>query len=504
MKSQYATLPPGHPLLWILLLVASVTQPIHAAAPTYGLHPGPRAGAASFFAGPVRIMPLGNSITQAHAGRNSYRRPLWHRLTGAGYGVDFVGSQKSNHNGLPAKPDFDLDHEGHWGWRADQLLASMGTWANTYRPNIVLMHAGSNDMFQGQDVTATINELSGLIDRLRAANPYVKILLAKLIPPTEWNGRLTRIKALNNAIPGLVSRKHTTQSPVILVDQTVGFNAYTDTYDGVHPNEAGERKMADRWYEALVRLLPAPTGNFTGYYNVLAKHSNKALDVAKASLSNGTRVQQWTNYASTNQQWSIQSVEPGYYKIIARHSGKALTVSATSWAVQQYDYQGREGQKWKIEPVGGGYYKLSNKASGRVLDVAGAYTHDGASILVWSYGGSANQLWRLQGVSAAGRTALAGMDLAGETPDEARTEKMLVSPNPTTGKTSLYFEVTNPGEVRLTLISTSGQVLRAFTQSVTAGDNEAALDLTHLPTGLYTLQLWKDKQLFLRKLVIAR
>jgi hypothetical protein len=48
------------------------------------------------------------------------------------------------------------------------------------------------------------------------------------------------------------------------------------------------------------------------------------------------------------------------------------------------------------------------------------------------------------------------------------------------------------------------QVLTTFTQSVAAGDNEAALDLTNLPTGLYTLQLWKDKQLFLQKLVIAR
>jgi len=499
MKNQYAPRTPGRPLLWLLLLVAWVTQPVAAAS--FRLHPGPPAGAAAFFAGPVRIMPLGNSITQAYAGRNSYRRPLWHRLTGAGYRVDFVGSQKNNHNGLPARPDFDLDHEGHWGWRADQLLASMGTWANAYRPNIVLMHAGSNDMFQGQDVTATIHELSQLIDRIRAANPYVKILLAKLILPTEWNGRLTRVKALNQAIPGLVSRKHTAQSPVILVDQTVGFNAYADTYDGVHPNAAGERKMADRWYEVLVRLLPAPAGTFTGYYNVLAKHSHKALDVAKASLSNGTRVQQWTNYSAPNQQWLIQSVEPGYHKIVARHSGKALTVSATSWAVQQYDYQGRDAQKWKIEPVGGGYYKLSNKASGRVLDVAGAYTHDGAGILVWSYGGSANQLWRLQSVRATGRTA---MDLAGAIPGEEKTEEILVSPNPTTGKTSLRFAVVHPQEVTFTLISTKGQILTTFTRSVAAGDNAAALDLTHLPAGLYTLQLWKDKRLFLRKLVIAR
>jgi hypothetical protein len=54
------------------------------------------------------------------------------------------------------------------------------------------------------------------------------------------------------------------------------------------------------------------------------------------------------------------------------------------------------------------------------------------------------------------------------------------------------------------LIGANGQILRTFTQSVAAGDNQAALDLTSLPAGLYTLQLWKDNQLFSRKLVIAR
>ena len=30
--------------------------------------------------GPVRILPLGDSITQANRSHNSYRRPLWHML----------------------------------------------------------------------------------------------------------------------------------------------------------------------------------------------------------------------------------------------------------------------------------------------------------------------------------------------------------------------------------------------------------------------------------------
>ncbi|WP_233635972.1 GDSL-type esterase/lipase family protein, partial [Hymenobacter setariae] len=200
-------------------------------------------------------MPLGNSITQGNTQHNSYRRALWFKLRNAGYNVDFVGSQHGNFGGAPPNPDFDMNSEGHWGWRADELLGSISSWATTYKPDIVLMHAGSNDMIQGQSVESTISEISQLIDRLRAANPNVKILLGQLIPTTlAANSNIT---ALNNALPGLASQKSTAQSSIIIVNQNAGFNAATDTFDGVHPTDGGEEKMATKWYQALQPLLTA-------------------------------------------------------------------------------------------------------------------------------------------------------------------------------------------------------------------------------------------------------
>ncbi len=463
---------------------------------------------AAFFAGATRIMPIGNSITQAYAGRNSYRRPLWHRLKNAGYSVDFVGSQSSNHNGGPANPDFDQNHEGHWGWRADQLLGGIGGWANTYRPDVVLMHVGSNDMFQGQSVSSTISELSQMIDRIRAANPYVKILLAKLIPPTEWNGRLSRINALNNAIPGLVAQKNTSRSPVILVDQTAGFYAHSDTYDGVHPNSSGESKMAARWYDALTRILikgtitapaPTPIAGFSGHYQLVAKHSNKAIDVAWASGSNGAKVQQWSYQGKANQQWSLQSTGDGYYKIVARHSGKVLTVSSTSAATQQYDYQGRDSQKWKVESVGSGYYKIYNKADRRALDVYKAYTYDGAIVQVWSYYGGSNQLWRIQSVSTSGRIAS----------DEDAPEEMeapadiTIFPNPAAGRTMVAFASEEEQEVTIQVVNAKGQEVAVVSQLAAQGENEVELSLAGLPRGLYTLRLLKGNGAVTKKLVVT-
>ena len=35
-----------------------------------------------------------------------------------------------------------------------------------------------------------------------------------------------------------------------------GFVPATDTYDGVHPNDNGNVKIANRWYPALSALIP--------------------------------------------------------------------------------------------------------------------------------------------------------------------------------------------------------------------------------------------------------
>src|SRR5687767_6860684 len=74
-----------------------------------------------------RIMTLGNSITQSNNSYKSYRYPLWKKLVDAKVSFDFVGSMRNQHRGNPVWPthnglSFDQDHEGHWGWRADEIL----------------------------------------------------------------------------------------------------------------------------------------------------------------------------------------------------------------------------------------------------------------------------------------------------------------------------------------------------------------------------------------------
>ena len=44
-----------------------------------------------------------------------------------------------------------------------------------------------------------------------------------------------------------------------MVDQWTGFSTATDTYDGVHPNAAGDQKISDRWFPALTAALGTTT-----------------------------------------------------------------------------------------------------------------------------------------------------------------------------------------------------------------------------------------------------
>lgn len=60
---------------------------------------------------------------------------------------------------------------------------------------------------------------------------------------------------LNNALGGWAQGLTTSQSPIIPVDQWTGFSTSSDTSDGVHPNNNGNTKIANRWFQTLVTLV---------------------------------------------------------------------------------------------------------------------------------------------------------------------------------------------------------------------------------------------------------
>ncbi|GIF65036.1 hypothetical protein Ais01nite_30710 [Asanoa ishikariensis] len=232
-------------------------------------------GAAFFFAAPassvalapVRVMPLGDSITGSPG---CWRSVLWNRLQSSGYtNVDFVGTLGPQGCGQA----HDGDNEGHGGFLATNVANQnqLVGWLAATRPDVVLMHFGTNDVWSNIPPATILAAYGKLVDQMRASNPAMRVLVAKIIPmaPSSCADCGARVVALNNAVPAWAASKTTAASPVVVVDQWTGFNTSSDTYDGVHPNASGDQKMSDRWYPALASVLdgglpsPSPTASPT-------------------------------------------------------------------------------------------------------------------------------------------------------------------------------------------------------------------------------------------------
>lgn len=232
-------------------------------------------------------MPLGDSITEAEGGWASYRYWLWRSFSEAGFDVDFVGSMSGVFDGEPTFQNFDQDHEGHWGWRADEVLREIDAWAAAARPDVVLLHLGTNDISEEQSIPSTLEELAEIVLAIRKANPRVVILLAQLIPSTDPG--LERIPEFNQEIPGLAADLDTPESPVLVVNQARGFDATTDTYDGVHPDRSGEKKMSRRWLESLRQFLDQGAALLSddfesGRLTQWSRHRKAAVDIVEPGL----------------------------------------------------------------------------------------------------------------------------------------------------------------------------------------------------------------------------
>jgi lysophospholipase L1-like esterase len=205
--------------------------------------------------GGTKVMPLGDSITEGTQVPGGYRIGLWQRFTSNGYRVDFVGSQFNGPANLG-----DHDHEGHPGWRIDQIDANIGGWLGTFQPHTVLLHIGTNDILQNFNVSTAPNRLSTLIDQITNGVPSAEVFVAQIIPLAN-SGQEMAVRTFNAAIPGIVQSKVNAGKHVHLVDMHSALTT-ADLTDGIHPTATGYDKMAATWFTAL-RSVPGSIGNPT-------------------------------------------------------------------------------------------------------------------------------------------------------------------------------------------------------------------------------------------------
>ncbi|ANZ41596.1 beta-mannosidase [Lentzea guizhouensis] len=208
-------------------------------------------------AAPARIMALGDSITGSPG---CWRALLWKHLQDTGHtDVDFVGSLPAQGCGFA----HDGENEGHGGILTTNIVRDnlLPGWLSSARPDVVLMHLGTNDVWNNIPAQTILNAYTTLLGQMRASNPAIKLVVAQIIPmnPASCPACAQRVADLNAAIPGWARANSTAASPITVVDQWTGFNTATDTTDGVHPNSTtGIQKIEARWYPAVVTALGAP------------------------------------------------------------------------------------------------------------------------------------------------------------------------------------------------------------------------------------------------------
>ncbi|KAL8989587.1 MAG: hypothetical protein Q9169_008329 [Polycauliona sp. 2 TL-2023] len=196
----------------------------------------------------LRILPLGDSITYGYQANddgnqnNGYRLQLSDNLSGSN--VTFAGSVRSgsmedNHN------------EGHSGATIKQLEGFAELSLNQ-RPNLILVHAGTNDLNESppKDPYAEApDRLSSLLSKIVSACPDATILVAQIIHIKDPQAD-ARVKTYNDRIPHLVASQVAKDHQNIA---TVDFTSITanDLGDGLHPTNGGYTKMGDIWFSAI-------------------------------------------------------------------------------------------------------------------------------------------------------------------------------------------------------------------------------------------------------------
>jgi lysophospholipase L1-like esterase len=238
---------------------------------------------------PIRaaILPLGDSITYGAGGVGGYRDQLFDDLTVAGRTFEFIGSAGGNPSAALTAAS-QVNHEGHSGYRIDQLANNLsgndgtggnngGFWFNTgVQPDVILLHIGTNDIWQRYNPGARgnlrektflanlKNRLESLVNQMTTARPNAHLLVAGIIPMNVTSGGKflnDDVKAYNSYIQNtLVPKYQNLGRNVRFVNQYQKFvnpNGSIKTAllpDGAHPNQTGYDLMADTWFTAIQAL----------------------------------------------------------------------------------------------------------------------------------------------------------------------------------------------------------------------------------------------------------
>ncbi|KAK8030952.1 SGNH hydrolase-type esterase domain-containing protein [Apiospora arundinis] len=194
---------------------------------------------------PLRIMPLGASITQGigSSDGNGYRLTVHDRLVKSGWKVNMVGCKRDGNM-------TDNNNEGYPGYTIDQVHGKF-TGAKSLKPNVVLLNAGTNDCAQNIDTAKANIRLKSLVDEIFTSIPGVTVVISTL-GPSRHNPACHADLSKQYRI--LFTSYQKQKRRVALADFDKELDIKLISKDGTHPNDAGYVAVGNIFYDAVKRV----------------------------------------------------------------------------------------------------------------------------------------------------------------------------------------------------------------------------------------------------------
>jgi acyl-CoA thioesterase-1 len=186
--------------------------------------------AASAHAAPIRILALGTSLTQG---------------LGLPPGTELTALLEAR---LKAKGiDATVINAGVSGDSTAGGLARLD-WSLADNPHAAIVELGSNDALRGIAPQETEKSLSAILSKLQGR--HIPVLLLGMKAPRNLGPEYDA--AFDAIYPKLAKKYDTLFYPFVL--DGVAMNAKLNQADGIHPNPAGEKIIADRLFPDVLLL----------------------------------------------------------------------------------------------------------------------------------------------------------------------------------------------------------------------------------------------------------
>ncbi|MDT0397366.1 GDSL-type esterase/lipase family protein [Streptomyces sp. DSM 41636] len=204
-------------------------------------------------------------MTIGSAGEHTWRHRLWQHLCTA-YGGPFtlVGPRETLHDPVTdaptsyayADPDFPRAHLAGWGEGWQHMTPLIGDAVRSCRADVLLVSLGLIDLGFYTNAEQTAENVRAFVTEARAAGPRIRVAVLPVIRNIRVEADATfagQVTDFNDLLAKTIADLDDPASPLLLVPPPPSYDFHTDTYDGTHPNETGEHKIAGAFAEAMWR-----------------------------------------------------------------------------------------------------------------------------------------------------------------------------------------------------------------------------------------------------------